>query len=392
MKLLIICRSFPPVNIMGAVRPYEVSKYFREKGWDVTVICSYADSSIKDGYNVDLNDTKIIKAPKNKMINALNIERPNIILNLMKKIFKKIIFPEHFIFMVSDYEAEILKYIEKEGLPDYIFSTAKPISSHIVATKIKRKYPKIKWIADFRDLWAIKQNESLNFLKIFKIALEKRILNNADLVTVVTKEMKIKMSNYLPNNIEVIRNGADRLGTNVKVNLQDKKKYVISFTGILYNGFIDVEPIFEAVMGLSVEINFYGTEKNIIENFQKKYPYHKINIYARVAKTEIKKIQENSDFLLVGLGKGKAQKGVLPGKLFEYAETCKPIIAICDADSEMSELVNKYNLGIATRNPEILRAFFKDYCLGGLSIYNTTPLELTREYQLKRLEVLMENL
>src|SRR5690606_15878587 len=146
------------------------------------------------------------------------------------------------------------------------------------------------------------------------------------------------------------------------------------------------------VIGLPVEINFYGTEKNIIENFQKKYPHHKINIYGRVAKTEIKKIQENSDFLLVGLGKGKAQKGVLPGKLFEYVETCKPIIAICDADSEMSELVNKYKLGIATRNPEILKAFFKDYYSGSLSIYNSTPLELTREYQLKKLETLMEKL
>lgn len=54
MKLLLICRSFPPINTMGTVRPYETAKYFDDIGWDVTVICSYNDNFMPMGYDVDL--------------------------------------------------------------------------------------------------------------------------------------------------------------------------------------------------------------------------------------------------------------------------------------------------------------------------------------------------
>ncbi len=44
----------------------------------------------------------------------------------------------------------------------------------------------------------------------------------------------------------------------------------------------------------------------------------------------------NSDF----------EKSVLTGKFFEYVEVRKPIIAVCDEDSELAQLVNQYGLAI----------------------------------------------
>jgi len=41
----------------------------------------------------------------------------------------------------------------KENSIDAIISTGPPHSMHLIALGIKRKYPKIKWIADFRDPW-----------------------------------------------------------------------------------------------------------------------------------------------------------------------------------------------------------------------------------------------
>ena len=38
MKALILCNDFPPLNSIGAQRPYSWYKYFKRYGIDVTVI------------------------------------------------------------------------------------------------------------------------------------------------------------------------------------------------------------------------------------------------------------------------------------------------------------------------------------------------------------------
>lgn len=394
MKILIVCRSFPPINIMGAVRPYEVAKYFKAAGWKVTVICSYEDSHMTQGYEVDLSGISVIGAPKNKYISVFNKTYKNKTIEIVKKIIRKFIIPEYFVFMVKDYEEIIENYISEQGKPDFIFSTAKPISSHIVAARIKEKYPDIKWIADFRDLFALKQNNSLNFLEGMKKKLEKNILKKANFVTVVTSSMHDKMSEYIDNNIYVIRNGADRIGQSYINKFSSNETYTISFTGILYGGFIDVDPILIALENsdIKINVNFYGSERKVVDNLAKQYQKVKITPFERLPKDEIKLIQERSDFLLVGLGNSEAQKGVLPGKFFEYVETGRPIIAICDEDSELAGLVNRYSLGIATRDALKIKNFLEAYLDGKVLLYSTTPEELTRKYQLDKLQALMGSL
>lgn len=391
MKLLLICRSFPPINIMGAVRPYEIAKYFDGLGWDVTVICSYQDNYVGKGYEVGLGTIKVISVPKNKYIAVLNKNYNSNVLEISKKIIRKMIYPEYFRFMVKDYENLIEKHILEQGVPDFIISTAKPISAHIVAARIKSKNPSIKWIADFRDLCALRQDDKLNPIVKIKKNSEAKITENADMLTVVTDTMKLKMSEYLDNDIYVIRNGADRIGIAQHKKSFINKKYVISFTGILYGGFVDVEPVLQALKNSNIkaEVNFYGSEKSVVLGLSKRYPEVKISHFEKVPKDKVKKIQEQSDFLLVGLGKTNSQKGVLTGKFFEYIETAKPIIAICDEDSELAELVNEYSLGVATRDFMKIKKFIESYILDNIDVYDRTPTELTRKSQLDKLNSLM---
>ena len=394
MKLLLIAQSFPPISIIGAVRPYETAKYFDNIGWDVTVICSYDDNCMPTGYDVDLGNIKVIAAPKNNYIAALNRVYRYKGVDIMKKIIRKLVYPEHFFFMVKDYEYLIEEYIHENGVPDFMLSTAKPLSSHIVASKIKNKYNSIKWVADFRDLWALRQDDNSNLISVFRKKTEIRITENADVITVVTETMKNKMSEYLNNDIHVIRNGADRVNNFDSRKICIDKAYTVSFTGILYGGFIDVHPLLIALENIDIEIdvNFYGSEKNIVSSLAKKYQKVKISYFERLPKKEIKSIQEKIDFLLVGLGNAESQKGVLTGKFFEYIETGKPIIAICDEDSELAELVTQYSLGIATRDNLKIKKFIEDYISGKLQLYTVTPKGLTRAYQLDQLKSLMLSL
>lgn len=296
--------------------------------------------------------------------------------------------------MVKDYEYLIESYICEHGVPDFMLSTAKPISSHIVAAKIKEKYPSIKWIADFRDLWALRQDDRANPLNRFRKKSEIKMIEDADIITVVTDTMKTKMGKYLNKDIHVIRNGADRVSEFHFIKSCMNKAYTVSFTGILYGGFIDVAPLLIALENtdIKVDLNFYGSEKNVVVDLAKKYKKIKVSYFERLPKNEIKKVQEESDFLLVGLGNSESQKGVLTGKFFEYIETGKPIIAVCDEDSELAELVKQYSLGIATRDHLKIKVFLESYLNGEVSLYTETPKELTRMYQLDKLKSLMLSL
>src|SRR5690606_20973504 len=116
------------------------------------------------------------------------------------------------------------------------------------------------------------------------------------------------------------------------------------YAGTLYGGFRDMSPLFEALSIIDgpVVFDFYGSERLVVEAYQKRYSKISFCVHEAVSKQKIKNIQRQADFLVVALGMSNFEKGVLTGKFFEYVGSRRPIIAICDEDSELALLVRKY--------------------------------------------------
>jgi hypothetical protein len=109
-----------------------------------------------------------------------------------------------------------IKYLEnylKEHPVDAIVSTGPPHSMHLIGLGVKKKFPHVKWIADFRDPWTdIDFYHELNLTswadKKHK-RLEAEVIKNADEVVTVSDSWAKDFEKNHHKNINVITNGFD---------------------------------------------------------------------------------------------------------------------------------------------------------------------------------------
>jgi hypothetical protein len=162
----------------------------------------------------------------------------------------------------------------------------------------------------------------------------------------------------------------------------------IVYTGILYGEKRDIAPALEAASrsGLPISFDFYGSESDEIQAFKAKFPKLHVVDNGRVSRQKALDAQKNASALLVALGKDPSEKTFLPGKFFEYVGSGRPIIVLADEDYEICQLVAKYDLGIGTRDANLIASFLERIASGALAPGNDVPKQLTRAYQLDRLE------
>jgi len=129
------------------------------------------------------------------------------------------------------------------------------------------------------------------------------------------------------------------------------------------------------------KIDFFGSDKPVVKDYINQYPELKINFNEKLPRDEILKIQNSAEYLIIALGNSAFEKGVLTGKFYEYVRAKKPIIALCDEDGELAYLINKYSLGIATRDHNKIA----DFILNNKSNIDEVPIELTSNFQFDQL-------
>lgn len=389
MRIFLIAEFFPPMNMIGAVRPYQLAKFLVEHGHNVTVFTSYDDNHASKDYFVDFDNVDVVSVTPNRVVSILDYEHPNANrVKLLKQVSRNILYPDHFILKKDIYLQAINNYIEENGIPDVVFSMGLPFSLHCVASVLKERYKNIKWVADNRDLWATTTYRRMPmFLRYFDKKFERKIFKNADLVLVVTNHMMTIMKDYLDNKIEVIRNGF------LAESINDENDIVGSgfiYTGGLYGGLRDLTPLLEALSTTKStdNIEFYGSDKDVVDGYIKNYPTLKIKNNNKLPRNEILDIQNRAEYLIIALGKSAFEKGVLTGKFYEYVRARRPIIALCDEDGELAYLINKYQLGVATRDSSKIAKFILDNKMQ----YTTVPHELTSKYQFEKLLSLINEL
>lgn len=377
MRIFIVCQFFPPVNVIGAVRAYQLGTFLVNKGYDVTVFTSPDDNMASKNYEVDISSIKVIQIPAHRYVECLDGQHPRAgEFKIFKQILRNIIYPDHFVFKKLQYISAIENEINLRGSPDVIITMPLPFSLNLVGKYIKIKYKEVKWIADFRDLWAVSPYRKMPmFTRFIDTFFEKRILSDVNHIIVVTNHMKREMEKYLNNPIDVIFNGYSLDDVSHSLNKTTHLGFV--YTGLLYNGMRDFYPLLEALdsLGSREPVIFYGSEKELIASYKQKFRALNIQLNKKVSKKEINNIQENAKYLIIALGKDVFEKGVLTGKFFDYVKTNRPIIAICDEDSELAGLINQYNLGIATRDPEKIKKFIESNSLKTRLIPNDLAIE-----------------
>lgn len=353
-NLILIAYSFPPDRNIGAIRPRGIAKYLPYYGWNVFVITPLGFLPRDSRYNViETYPTFRIRLGYWKRRQNLDYRRvvyqPSIKTRLVSNFFEIVPFPDTKSGWIFHAVFTAIQIIKRNRI-DAIISTYSPASSHFIGHKLKKLFPDLIWIADFRDLWSHNHFRKRSRLSLFLFEqIEKKVLSNADFLTTVSDPLAQKLKRLHKRDCITIPNGFDPEEYEFRVDLD--KKFSITYTGSLYDQ-MNPEILFSVIRKMlseddclhqSMEVNFYTRYNPMLEKLTKKYGIENI-IKQRgiVPREEILRKQKSSQILLLIT---PLEKGVYTGKLFEYLGARRPVLGLGYRDSVVKNLLEETNAG-----------------------------------------------
>lgn len=392
-KILLISYFFDQDQGIGSMRSQGLAKYLSKFGWDLTIITAKKPSSFPYVDIIEVPfESKIYKWKKkfgfnlnrsvkdnlaDKGITGSNKYKKNIInfsLHLFEEVF---MYPDE----QNGWDKAVLRSIndllENETF-DAVISTSLPLTSHIIAFEIKKKY-NIPWIADLRDLWS--QNHYYNFSTFRKVIdnrLELKTLSAANALTTTSSLLAKKLTQlHKRSDIYAIPNGFDPDITNE--NLPLTNKLTITYTGLLYNGKRDPSPLFKVLRDLNDEkeidlndfsIDLYVYDEIWLRDEIRKYGLEEyVKIHGLIPRQKVLKKQWRSQLLLLLMWDNPNEVGIIPGKVFEYLAAKRPILSFGPQNSLIKELIEFTNSGSYVSNylsiKEAIKRYYHEFKLNG---------------------------
>ncbi|MDN3676564.1 glycosyltransferase family 4 protein [Flavobacterium paronense] len=287
------------------------------------------------------------------------------------------------------------KYIEENHI-DTIVTSGPPHSLHLIGLQLKKDL-NVKWFADFRDPWT-----TIGYHKALKLssyaekkhkALEKEVLTSADTIIVTSKTTKTEFEAITSKPIEVITNGYD-------IEKIEKQTLDEKFTLAHIGSFLserNPKILWQALQELVSEsadfkndfrLKLIGaTSQEVLDTIASFQLNDYVQNLGYVSHQEAVEHQRKSQVLLLIEINSKATKSIIPGKLFEYMVSERPIIAIGPEGSDFAEIIITTNTGVFFTYDEkeklkaLLLKYYLEYQNQNLKV-NTVGLQ---QYSRKKL-------
>lgn len=245
------------------------------------------------------------------------------------------------------------EYISKENIQT-IITTGPPHSLHLIGLQLKETLG-VKWLADFRDPWTtIGYHKQLKLTKASKAkhkTLEKQVLNTADQIIVTSSVTKKEFHDITNKPIAIITNGYDDEPLD-KVSLDSK--FTLAHIGSLLSK-RNPEVLWQVLSEIIKEnipfakdfqLNFIGAvSKNVLESIEYYDLSNYINNVGYVSHKESITYQKKAQVLLLIEIDSEDTKCIIPGKLFEYMVSNRPIIALGPKGSDVENIIQQTNTG-----------------------------------------------
>ena len=254
----------------------------------------------------------------------------------------------------------LTRYISENPV-DLIVSTGTPHSLHLIALKISKKLH-IPWVADFRDPWTkVYYQQSLMVGRLASLKhqkLEQSVLQNAHAVTVVSQDMKRQFEDMGAPNVRLIPNGFDHEDFTDpggdQTPIVPDQHFSITHIGTLFplrNPVSLWKALSELVhenadLAKDLKINLVGAmDYAVSESIDEANLGNWVNKTGNVPFQEAVGLMKRSRLLLLLIINTPEARGILTGKLFEYMNARRPILAIGPTDGEVGHVLKVTQTG-----------------------------------------------
>lgn len=349
MKVLFVSIAFPPKSDPECI---QTAKYFHHLSKNDEVSMDVVTSKIPTLYMPEDKDLKKYDTNWNQKI-EINISENKIVNFLIRKLFPSFIDRPDSKYLFHKQWKKVINKLKRK--PEIIYSRSFPVSSSILAYKLKKHY-NVPWVMHLSDPWYHSPLHSFKNKKLLKWheLWEQKCFEYADKICFTSKQaVSLYTENYpsqahkflwYPNTFEV---------ADIKsIDVEHPSKLRFVYTGGLV-GKRSIEwllPVFERInknnAGISkkVEFIFAGAMDRYNIDLIKNISYPFVKHIGSISYKESKKLQLSAHILLViDNPPNESNVGVFfPSKILDYFIAQKPILAITSKSSSTEESLENW--------------------------------------------------
>lgn len=381
-RVLIISYYWPPTGGSGVQRWVKFAKYLPEEGWQPVIYTPEnpeqlaVDASLEAEVpaEAEVIKTHIIepyelykkvlrKSGHSKEaveVNPVNAQNKSFLQKAAMWVRGNFFRPDPRCLWIGPSVRYLKKYLEEHPV-DLIVSTGPPQSMHLIGLRLARETG-LPWVADFRDPWTkifyFKHLQMTKATERWHGTMEKKVLDEASTVVAVSPLVQQEFQAMTDTPVELITNGFDECDFPSEKDIEayggPDKDFTITHTGL-----------FAADGNPTVLWDVLANKCQADEDFRKRL---KIRLVGKTDEQIIRALEErglkdmledmgyqphqvavqeqrSASVLILPLRKEPEYKAVLPGKLFEYLASYRPVLGIGQRDGAMAMILNETQTG-----------------------------------------------
>lgn len=373
-RLLIISYYWPPTGGSGVQRWVKFSKYLPEHGWQPVIYTpenperlAYDESLLADIPECAEVIRRRIVEPyglyrklfgrSGGEVNPLNSSGKSLKSKLSRVLRGNLFIPDPRVSWVRGSVRFLKKYLREHPV-DAVVTTGPPQSMHLIGRGLKRSLG-LPWIADFRDPWT--RMFYYKHLCLSKFAdrkhhrLEQGVLDEADLVLAVSPPVRDDFQAQTRTPVHLITNGYDEDDFPVREpGSRRDGKFRIVHTGLFA---ADGNPLklWDALarrcrededFAQRLEIRLAGkTDAPVLEAIRERGLGAQLVDLGYLPHSRVVQEQQEADLLILPLRHEPEYAKVLPGKIFEYIASGRPVLGIGQEDGAAAAILRDSGAG-----------------------------------------------
>ena len=423
-KVLIITYYWPPSGGSGVQRWTKFAKYLPSLGWQCVVYTPENPEmpSVDHSLEADIpKETIVIKRhiteiysiyrsltgrkSSTKEVNPINHQKKSLLQRGMMFLRGNCFIPDPRVSWVRPSTRFLVDYL-RENPVDVIVSTGPPQSMHLIGRNVSLATG-IPWVADFRDPWTrifyFKHLSLSGWAQRKHCRLEQQVLDDATRVVAVSPLVQDEFREMTSTPVSLITNGFDE---------QDFSSFPEpdGFFNLTHTGLFasdgNPEALWRVLARLCGEdrefsrllrIRLVGkNDTQILDSIRgaglgdnlvdRGYQSHDVAVAE----------QKNATILALPLRKEPEYRATLPGKLFEYLGSRRPVLGIGQTDGAMARVLADTGAGETfewedEKGIEIfIRTHWKKYLSGERDFENTQIERYSRSSTTRQMAALLE--
>ncbi|UOD32365.1 glycosyltransferase [Massilia violaceinigra] len=358
-KVLVIAYLYPPIFNSGTRRSLEFVNHLPDHGWTPTVLTvdspdpQHCDPSLLDEVRPG---TRIERAPLWTRHMAPKIAAKFASLVDPQRLAGAMEWRVRRLWNVPDECASWIPLAVEHAVRlhaqepfDAIYATGWPWSSFLIAEKVSRRTG-VPFVVDYRDLWKpaeVEWDKTSWLQRRLNPGLERRVLRAASGVIATTESfLGLLPRELLPKNRFFITNGFNEADFPAAAPAPASARVRIVYTGVWRPGY-GPDDLYAAVRLLKQRGTPHLARLQIVVAGYAPGPAREYGIddiveeRGRVQHADATALMSGASVLYLPVSKGVYEHASMPGKLFEYLGSARPILASAQAVSEVAKTLTQ---------------------------------------------------